>query len=203
MDNLLLQYIRTANMNQVAKCLDGSKSDQVNSIMKATGMAPIHVAVNKGMAEMTQLLISYNADVNLTMAKELGGFTALHVAARHNLKEIAEMLIECKADVNVKAEGSLSTPLHEAAQHGQDHIVQLLLSYQADGNVVDKHGLCPRTYAVNERHTAIANALPDVPYNTWKFCKAQPDYMERVVAIQTGGKKKKKAGKKGGKKKKK
>lgn len=191
-NSLLLCHIKNEDSGNVAKVLDeGGEINKVHS----DGMAPIHVAVRKGSHDMVSLLLSYDCDVNLAAAKDVGGMTALHFAARLGYFDIAEDLIRAKADVNARATSD-ATPLHEAALNGQEKILRLLLKFEADPLLIDYMGMCPHRYAKKAGFKELAKELPDVPFNTWEFDKKQPDFMAKVEAIKNGGKKKKKGGKK-------
>jgi ankyrin repeat protein len=70
------------------------------------GWTPLHLSVQNGKKEVSELLISEGADVN---AMNMWGGTPLQLAAREGRKEIAELLIENEADLNVKDKSGLTS----------------------------------------------------------------------------------------------
>lgn len=55
--------------------------------------SPLHFAADNNCKELTEILISDNADIN---AKNEDGWTSLHVASKKHHKEITEILISNK-----------------------------------------------------------------------------------------------------------
>jgi ankyrin repeat protein len=99
---------------------------QVEAQVKEENLCP---AAANGEIERVKLLISENADVNVT---DSDGMTPLHYAAREGHKEIVELLLAHGADVNI-SEAYLNSIAAEYAMHyNHTEIVQLLVSKGAD-----------------------------------------------------------------------
>lgn len=88
--------------------------------------------------EITQLLLSMGADVNLTASENL--FYALNYAAEFGSAELVTLLVEngAKLDITWPKDGSYAkTPLHTAAKAGNYETVVALINAGAhvDGNI--------------------------------------------------------------------
>ena len=62
------------------------------------GLAPLHYAARKGLAEIIDMLLAAGADVN---AQDSWGFTALHEAALSGLVDTVKKLIDVGADKSI------------------------------------------------------------------------------------------------------
>ena len=75
------------------------------------GFTPLRVASEYGHADVVQLLLDYNADLD---ARDSDGDTLLHCAASGGQLEVARLLLKLNIEVNSRNnEGS--TPLHLAS----------------------------------------------------------------------------------------
>ena len=90
------------------------------------------IAVEKGRADIVQLLLDRGADVNI-----VGGQhgTALIAAAARGYGNMVQLLLKAGADVNMVG-GEYGTALIAAAARGYGNMVQLLLKAGADVNMV-------------------------------------------------------------------
>ncbi|KAK6926038.1 Acyl-CoA-binding protein, ACBP [Dillenia turbinata] len=89
-------FAREGEIDNLLKCLDSGTSVDMKD---SEGRTPLHWAVDRGHLNVTELLVSRNADVN---AKDNEGQTPLHYAAVCERKDIAEFLVKQKADVDIK-----------------------------------------------------------------------------------------------------
>lgn len=81
--------------------------------MDAFQQAPIHYAATVGSSECMELLLKYNAPINMTTNI---GFTALHLAVEQ--PKIVELLLHHNANPNKLTFYDLLSPLHMAAKIG-------------------------------------------------------------------------------------
>jgi ankyrin repeat protein len=102
-------------------------------------LTPLHYAAMEGHAEVVQLLLANQADVN---ARDSTGSTALHYAAFRDHGEIVELLLAKGAQVDARDNEGM-TPLHEAAIFDNTAVAELLLSGGANVNAINKKGKTP------------------------------------------------------------
>lgn len=117
---------------------------------------PLHAAARSGLAEMTRILVSNGAKVNVY---DNNGMTPLHLAVESGKPEIIEYLIDNGAFINIKEKKQGSTELHLAVAMGYGEIVDLLISKGSDLNVKDDCGKSPLDYAWNYHQQDIAYSL--------------------------------------------
>ncbi|KAK6936657.1 Acyl-CoA-binding protein, ACBP [Dillenia turbinata] len=89
-------FAREGEIDNLLKCLESGTSVDTKD---SEGRTPLHWAVDRGHLNVTELLVTRNADIN---AKDNDGQTPLHYAAVCERKDIAEFLVKQKADVDVK-----------------------------------------------------------------------------------------------------
>lgn len=89
-------FAREGDMENLVKCVDGGVSVDLKD---SEGRTPLHWAVDRGHLDVTELLLSKNADVN---AKDNEGQTPLHYAAVCEREAIAEFLVKQNADTDLK-----------------------------------------------------------------------------------------------------
>ena len=89
-------------------------------------VAPIHSACAVSNSEITEVLISYGADVN---ARQMNGITPLHSAAHNGQTALAELLILNGAEVNARTDDG-QTPLEMA----------LAGSFEETSDLIRRHG---------------------------------------------------------------
>ncbi|WP_310732692.1 ankyrin repeat domain-containing protein [Wolbachia pipientis] len=120
------------------------------------GYTPLHIAAQKRLDNIVQLLLKHGANVDAT-TKE--GYTPLHVAAQkaHN-KRVVQLLLDGGAGVNVK-DNKDYTPLHDAAQSGSKDVVQLLLGHGADINAQDENYVTPLLLALEYSYAEVFDLL--------------------------------------------
>lgn len=101
-------------------------------------LTPLHYAAENGHYDMTQLLLSKNADVSAR--DEVFGWTPLHLAAMSGHDAVARLLIDHGADIHATDSKIGWRPLHFAAMNGHHLIVQMLIDEGVDTHVKDKKG---------------------------------------------------------------
>jgi hypothetical protein len=131
------------------------------------GTTPLHLAAEKGFADMVQLLVAHSADV---ARSRYDGAEPLYLAAQHGCCNVARVLLACGANANATfVDGS--TPLYAACKAGHSSVVELLLSAKADVNRSRELGHTPLyiaclngradTVSVLLRSSALSNACID------------------------------------------
>lgn len=90
--NDLFNAVLDGNITKVKLALENGAN--VNFAKKYKGITPLHLAAQNGDAEMVQLLIAWQADVN---AKDDEGRSVLNWALVHKHEHIAEMLMAAGA----------------------------------------------------------------------------------------------------------
>jgi hypothetical protein len=141
-----------ADINSLRQaCLDGD-SDMLEQLLKlqvpihgkdaidVCGLSPIHYAANAGNALPIKILVSAEADINVT-----GGArneTALHCAANKGRQKATAMLLHLKADIHAKDKGEM-TPLHYSAWKGHSAVCKLLIKDSASPDATDTAGQVP------------------------------------------------------------
>lgn len=113
---------------------------------------PIQVAARQGHQAILELLIKYDADVNLK------GHSPLYEAATLGHNGITRLLIDAKADLNAPNEQG-RTPVHAAARQGHVHVLRQLLARGAKVDVVDDQGVSPLDLAIEADHDELAKVL--------------------------------------------
>ena len=144
----------------------------------------MHLAVQKGQADMVDLLLRRGVDVN---AENSLGFPALYYindsqgdSVRDDIFELminngahltvqqacqvvslylAQKAIRSGSDVNGQDEDSRQTGLHHAAGAGSLPIINLLLTQAAHVNVRDIYGKTALFYAVHNGHVNVVQSL--------------------------------------------
>lgn len=99
-------FAREGEVDNLLKCIE---SGVPVNLKDSEGRTPLHWAVDRGHLNMTELLVSRNADVD---AKDNEGQTSLHYAAMCEREAIAEYLVKQNADIGIKDnEGSTPSDL--------------------------------------------------------------------------------------------
>uniref|UniRef100_A0A0A9W4Q1 Ankyrin-3 n=3 Tax=Lygus hesperus TaxID=30085 RepID=A0A0A9W4Q1_LYGHE len=105
---------------------------------------PLQIAVQRGYEEISDLLITHGADINMPCNTVLGGnYTPLHLACSYGHIGIVKRILKRGADLEVKTlEGK--TPVHAAVSHFKGdtnallEIVQLMIDSGAKINTLDQ-----------------------------------------------------------------
>ncbi|XP_044739630.1 serine/threonine-protein phosphatase 6 regulatory ankyrin repeat subunit C-like [Chrysoperla carnea] len=104
------------------------------------GWTALHFAVYNGYSQVVEVLLEYNANVNVREKKNLE--TPLHMSARRKNVEICEMLLNKGDDVDAGERNGL-TALHIATLEGSNEIVKLLLERGAEVDSKTKYNITP------------------------------------------------------------
>jgi ankyrin repeat protein len=96
------------------------------------GMSALWIASQNGHANVVELLIENNAELNAKRTTD--NRTALWMAAQNGHTDVAKLLIENGADLDIKATDN-STALMPASQNGHTEIVKLLCEWGSDMNL--------------------------------------------------------------------
>ncbi|KFY85966.1 hypothetical protein V500_07987 [Pseudogymnoascus sp. VKM F-4518 (FW-2643)] len=121
-------------------------------------LTPLHYAAENGHYDMTQLLLSKNADVSAR--DEVFGWTPLHLAAMSGHDTIARLLIDHGADIHATDSKIGWRPLHFAAMNGHHLIVQMLIDEVVDTHVKDKKGWTAYEFASMKNLLTVVALLP-------------------------------------------
>ncbi|MCP3660605.1 MAG: hypothetical protein GY830_09960 [Bacteroidetes bacterium] len=145
------QYNDFSELEVLLKTKQGK--ELINSKTKKTESTPLHYAAKNNTAEVIQLLIDYDAKINL---KDKKGRTPLHIAITEFSKgfsrcekelENIRILIKNNADINI-TDNEEKTPLHLLLKTWslKKEDVDLLLSKNPSINIKDNEGKTPLDY---------------------------------------------------------
>ncbi|EAW20706.1 ankyrin repeat domain-containing protein [Aspergillus fischeri NRRL 181] len=131
--------------------------DNVNADIPDTdGRTPLSHAAELGLAEIVQLLLDSNADINLE--DKCGRTPLLWATQKGHETIVSELLASVGVDVDhLDPDGR--SPLSHAAELGRGEIIQLLLTSRADINLEDKLGRTPLLWATRTGHETIVYEL--------------------------------------------
>ncbi|PZQ94088.1 MAG: hypothetical protein DI539_31305 [Flavobacterium psychrophilum] len=90
------------------------------------GITPLHRAAGSGDIVITELLLSYGADINAVETEWCS--TPLGWAAKQGQAAMVEWLLKNGADINAKGQKNWSRPTSWAARKGFDEISSLLIN---------------------------------------------------------------------------
>ena len=99
--------------------------------LNAKGLSPLHLAVIEGNIEVTKLLISEGANIEVTDSK--WGSSPLLYACQNGRTKIVKLLVEMGADIEAKSDDDTSA-IHFAAQSGKSDLIDFLLQNGLDIN---------------------------------------------------------------------
>ena len=115
---------------------------------------PLHVAARLGMFGLCQMLLEHGANLHLTEASDIGGYTPLMHAVSKNHIQIAELLLQEGADPNVQDAGNGFTALHICARlPGHIQLAKLLMSKGGDIEQCDRDNYSPSYWAKECRNS--------------------------------------------------
>ncbi|XP_076045342.1 uncharacterized protein LOC143027732 isoform X6 [Oratosquilla oratoria] len=122
------------------------------------GMPVLCYAAFKGYLEVTEALLDYGADPNVsdTYLEK----TPLHQAASGGHLFVAKALLDKKAHTNAK-DKSGAMPLHDAAREGMEDTMSILMGRGAPLNATDADGNTPLHMAAKWGHTEAVEKLVD------------------------------------------
>lgn len=109
------------------------------NLADSLGYTPIIIAVNSGLADITELLLANGADPNALYQENE---SALHISTARKSIECMRLLIKYGANIN-KKESRSETPIFYAVTTESVESVQLLIDSGADLSIKDTYGLTP------------------------------------------------------------
>ena len=111
-----------------------------------------------GHTELMELLIKKGCDLNV---QDVEGRTALMYCASGDNVDAVKVLLDAGASVNVTDKAEHFTALMYAAAEGRLDVVKLLLDYNADCTKKDIDGDTARTFASNNGHYDVVEAIDE------------------------------------------
>lgn len=122
----------------------------------------LHFASEENYLKATQLLIEYQADINL---RDIEGKTALYNASEANFEDIVKVLLTCnnlRDDISDKIG---RTALYQAIINNHPIIIKLLFEHGANIHYPDKEGLTPLIIAIRNQNTEVVRMFTSGPLN--------------------------------------
>lgn len=136
---------------QVAQVLIAWPKTDVNKL-NPSGESALMMAAIKGNADLAQLLIARDADVNKT------GWTPLHYAASTGQVAVIRILLEANAYIDAESPNG-TTPLMMAARYGTATAVEVLLREGADPKLKNQLGLTALDFAQKAERPDVVDAI--------------------------------------------
>ncbi|RWS14015.1 Poly(ADP-ribose) polymerase pme-5-like protein [Dinothrombium tinctorium] len=129
--------------HEANSCNDGSSCIEKQN---KAGLTPLHVAVEKGFADVVQILLQSGADAEKTTAAMNDRLTPLMIAAQHGHLPILKMLVEKGVDVETTDKKHRTALLH-AVMNGHANAASYLLRLGANPDAKDNVGNTAVHYA--------------------------------------------------------
>jgi len=123
------------------------------------GFPVVALAAVFGHLTVVRYLAEHGADIN-AIATNGSGYSALTGAVTSGHTEMVQWLLEHGANPNHRY-GPGYSPLLAAAANGHLEIVKLLLAHGADAQAVSNDGKNALAFAMERRHTTVADFLRD------------------------------------------
>nr|XP_018904892.1 PREDICTED: uncharacterized protein LOC109035644 [Bemisia tabaci] len=148
----LLNASSKVDVEGIKSCLEAGA---IVNARNAEGMTALHYAVSCSNIDATNLLLEYNADVELETNK---GNRPLDIAVAKNNQELVGILLRHSEKLDFRKRNRIvnaktlegMTALHIAAEKNCVHIVQLLLGNGAVYNIKNNAGMTPLSLTKNE-----------------------------------------------------
>ncbi len=136
---------------KVAQVLIAWPKTDVNKL-NPSGESALMMAAIKGNADLAQLLIARDADVNKT------GWTPLHYAASTGQVAVIRILLDANAYIDAESPNG-TTPLMMAARYGTATAVEVLLREGADPKLKNQLGLTALDFAQKAERPDVVEAI--------------------------------------------
>jgi len=150
-----LHYAAFCGFPSVVQFLVAAHPSEVHSQDSDDKSTPLHLALERGHAEVARLLVDYGADLT---AQDDDGWTPLHFAVQEGSVDLVRFLIEHGANAESQDEDG-STMLHFAVQRGNLDITRLLVEYGTDATSEDEDGSTPLQLAIQDGSVDLAHFL--------------------------------------------
>lgn len=148
--------------------LEGNSIDEIRNVLEmsdpawkaadsvdALGRTLLHLAIAQGRADLVQLLLEFEPDIE---ARSLSGSTPLEAAASAGEALIAELLLAHGASID-RAQASALGPVHRAISEGNVDVLRLLLLKGADVDATARDGNTALHIAAEVRRMDCARLL--------------------------------------------
>ena len=136
---------RLAVLHRIARLdIEEMKDEMVKTSEVGLPRFPLHVAINAGAADLTEVLLKrFPQMIN---DQNCLGTTALHYAVILDKADVVRLLLDADASVDIKdLDGR--TALHDATRTGRKRNVSLLLGHGADVGTTCRRGMTALHYA--------------------------------------------------------
>ena len=124
----LTEAVKSAQVSEIKTTLDDARdTGHLTKMLDERNLRrqpPLHLAADAGRFEVAQLLLDYDAPVNVVDAR---GETALHIAGASGHTQVVLLLLRRGAGVLVDKHGK--TALHRAAHRGHADAVKVMLDH--------------------------------------------------------------------------
>ena len=127
--------------------------------LNAKGLTPLHLTVIEGNIEVTKLLISEGANIEIKDSRSKS--SPLLYACQNGRTKLLQLLLESGSDINAKSADGTSA-IHFATQSGRTDMVKLLLQKGFDVNCKNKFGETPLYYLLYPRPFPIFHKVIDM-----------------------------------------
>ncbi|KAJ1557643.1 B-cell lymphoma 3 protein [Nowakowskiella sp. JEL0078] len=141
--------------------------------LQATGIPPLHCAVNDGFDDACALLLENGANPNIRSHEE----NPIHAAARNNYLPIVKTLIAYGADPFVTNHHN-STPINISSEWGHLDVVKTLFEGLTNEEAWDIRNRAKELMDVD---------IPEDPYDPFSLTRRHPLYLEFIPKILPAG----------------
>ncbi|KAL7197966.1 hypothetical protein ACSBR2_020483 [Camellia fascicularis] len=153
---ILAQLVANGSMDEIREVLEKSDPEwKPADSVDADGQTLLHSAITQSRADLVQLLLEFEPDIE---AQSQSGSSPLEAAAAAGEGLIVELLLAHKASTE-RSETSTSGPIHLAAGGGHMEVLRLLLLKGANVDASTKDGNTALHLAVEERRRDCARLL--------------------------------------------
>ena len=129
----LLDAVKNGRVGDVRNALQRKAYVDVAADSFSYNRTPLLIAAERGDAEVVQLLLEYNANVN---KKDHLTYTPLHLAVQQGHVQVARTLLEHGSNVNAHTDNWNITPLHDAITKNCLASARLVLDHGAHVDAV-------------------------------------------------------------------
>ncbi|TWI18849.1 ankyrin repeat domain-containing protein [Sphingobacterium siyangense] len=140
----LCNAVKENNLTEAARLLEnGANVNERNAL----GYTPLMLSAGLGNYQMTEMLLSAGADVNMLDTRM--GSTALHKAAQSGVVPVADLLVKHGAYLDLTSPTNGNTPLYDAVWHRNAAMVKYLLEAGANWETKSRGVISPLLLAQN------------------------------------------------------